>query len=104
MLYNEWNVGDDNDKGNDNMMVERAMFRWRAKNQIYVFFFFLTLRTQREILYTGMINKKRLRSDDYKIFSENWKSLKNVRTRPGADCNNDHQLLTADIKFKLKQL
>lgn len=41
VLYNEWNVGDDNnEKGNDNMMVEMAMFWWRAKNQIYVFLFF----------------------------------------------------------------
>lgn len=72
--------------------------------RFFIFFLFFTLRTQREILYTGMINKKRLRSDDYIIFSEKSKSLKNVRTRPGADCNNDPQLLTADIKFKLKQL
>ncbi|XP_047481681.1 uncharacterized protein LOC125034083 [Penaeus chinensis] len=31
-------------------------------------------------------------------------SVKNVRTRPGADCNSDHQLLTADVKFNLKKM
>ena len=27
-----------------------------------------------------------------------------MRTRPGADCNSDHQLLAADIKFNLKKM
>nr|XP_027222206.1 craniofacial development protein 2-like [Penaeus vannamei] len=30
--------------------------------------------------------------------------VKNTRTRPGADCNIDHQLLTMDIRFSLKKM
>ena len=30
--------------------------------------------------------------------------MKNVRTRPGANCNSDHQLLVADTKLQLKKL
>ena len=30
--------------------------------------------------------------------------VKNVRTRPGADCNSDHQLLVADIKLGLRKM
>lgn len=42
---------------------------------------------------------------DYMMFKPKCKSsVKNARTRPGADCNGDHQMLTADIKFKLKRL
>ena len=37
--------------------------------------------------------------------SQKWTScIKNVRTRPGADCNSDHQLLTIEIKLRLKKM
>ncbi|XP_042876027.1 uncharacterized protein LOC122255792 [Penaeus japonicus] len=42
---------------------------------------------------------------DYIILNQKWKScVKNVKTRPGADCNSDHQLLAAEIKLQLKKL
>ncbi|XP_063594958.1 craniofacial development protein 2-like [Penaeus indicus] len=42
---------------------------------------------------------------DHILFSEKSRSsMKNVRTRPGADCNSDHQLLTTDVKFNLKKM
>jgi len=41
---------------------------------------------------------------DYILLCQKWRSsVKNVRTRPGADCNSDHQL-AADIKFNLKKM
>ena len=30
--------------------------------------------------------------------------MKDVKTRPGADCNSDHQLLNVVIKLKLKKM
>ena len=37
--------------------------------------------------------------------NQKWRScIKNARTRPGADCNSDHQLLTIDIQIRLKEV
>ena len=39
---------------------------------------------------------------DYILIQRRWRSsLLNVRTRPGADCGSDHQLLVAYMKLKL---
>ena len=39
------------------------------------------------------------------MINQKWKaSLKNAKTRPGADCNSDHQLLIVDMQFRLKKL
>ena len=39
------------------------------------------------------------------MINQKWKaSLKNAKTKPGADCNSDHQLLIVDIQFRLKTL
>ena len=38
---------------------------------------------------------------DYIIYSQRWKScIQSAKTRPGADCDSDHELLIA--KFRLK--
>ena len=40
---------------------------------------------------------------DYFLIKERWRSsLTCVKTRPGADCGSDHQLLVAHLKLKLK--
>jgi hypothetical protein len=40
---------------------------------------------------------------DYIIFPSRWRStLHGVKTRPGADCGSDHQLLQGKIKIRLK--
>ena len=39
------------------------------------------------------------------MFNQKWRScVKNVRSRPGADCNSDHQLLAADFQIRLKKI
>uniref|UniRef100_H2YWZ5 Reverse transcriptase domain-containing protein n=1 Tax=Ciona savignyi TaxID=51511 RepID=H2YWZ5_CIOSA len=57
-------------------------------------------------LYTWVSPDQKTRNQiDYILLGQKWRSaVKNVRTRPGADCNSDHQLLAADIKFNLKKL
>ena len=57
-------------------------------------------------LYTWISSASRTRNQiDYVMFSHKWKSnIRNVRTRPGADCNSDHQLLTADIRIRMKKM
>jgi len=42
---------------------------------------------------------------DYILINKRWKStIRDVRTKPGADCGTDHELLVAILKMKLKKL
>ena len=42
---------------------------------------------------------------DYIICSQRWRgSIKSAKTRPGADCGSDHELLIAKFRLKLKKL
>ncbi|XP_065063517.1 craniofacial development protein 2-like [Rhopilema esculentum] len=42
---------------------------------------------------------------DYIMIEQKWKScLKDARTLPGADCNSDHQLLSAKLQMRLKKI
>lgn len=39
------------------------------------------------------------------MIGKRWKSsVLNVKTRPGADCGSDHQLLVAKVKIRLKSI
>jgi len=90
-------LGDQNSRGEDllefcssnNMVITNTLFEHHPRH-----------------LYTWTSpDRKTCNQIDYIIFSQKWKSsLKSVRTRPGADCNSDHQLLTADIRFRLKKM
>ena len=41
---------------------------------------------------------------DYIICSQRWRnSIQSARTRPGADCGSDHELLIAKFRLKLKK-
>ena len=42
---------------------------------------------------------------DYILFSQRWRSsIQSAKTRPGADCGSDHQLLIAKFRLKLKKV
>ena len=42
---------------------------------------------------------------DYILCSQRWRSsIQSAKTRPGADCGSDHELLTAKIRLKLKKV
>src|SRR3984885_9220133 len=42
---------------------------------------------------------------DYILINKRWKStINDVRTKPGADCGTDHELLVATLKLKMKKL
>ena len=41
---------------------------------------------------------------DYILCSQRWRSsIQSAKTRPGADCGSDHELLTAKFRLKLRQ-
>ena len=42
---------------------------------------------------------------DYILCSQRWRSsIRSAKTRPGADCGSDHELLIATIRLKLKKV
>ena len=42
---------------------------------------------------------------DYILCSQRWRSsIQSTRTRPGADCGSDHELLIAKFRLKLKEV
>ena len=42
---------------------------------------------------------------DYILFSQRWRSsIQSVKTRLGADCGSDHELLIAKFRFKLRKV
>ena len=42
---------------------------------------------------------------DYILYSQRWRnSLQSAKTRPGADCGSDHELLIAKFRLKLKKV
>ena len=42
---------------------------------------------------------------DYILCSQRWRSsIKSTKTRPGADCGSDHELLIAKFRLKLKKV
>ena len=42
---------------------------------------------------------------DYILCSQRWRSsIQSAKTRPGADCGLDHELLIAKFRFKLKKV
>ena len=42
---------------------------------------------------------------DYILCSQRWRSsIQSAKTRPGADCSSDHQILIAKFRLKLKEV
>ena len=42
---------------------------------------------------------------EYILFSQRWRSsIESAKTRPGADCGSDHELLIAKFRLKLKKV
>ena len=41
---------------------------------------------------------------DYILCSQRWRSIQSTKTRPGADCGSDHELLIAKFRLKLKKV
>ena len=90
-------LGDQNERGADlvelcqsnNLVVANTIFDHHPRH-----------------LYTWTsLDKKTKKQIDHKIIDQKWKSaLKNAKTRPGADCSTDNQLLVIDMQVRLKKL
>ena len=51
-----------------------------------------------------MVNTE-IRLIDYILCSKRWRSsIQSTKTRPGADCGSDHELIIAKFRLKLKKV
>ena len=61
--------------------------------------------TQKKVLHVDITRWPTLKSDDYILCSQRWRnSIQSEKTRPGADCGSDHELLIAKFRLKLKKV
>ena len=71
---------------------KRRLYTWTSPDDQY----------QNQILdFFKYIDYKYL---DYILCSQRWSSIQSAKTRPGADCGSDYELLIAKFRFKLKKV
>ena len=65
----------------------------------------LLATTQEKTLHMDITSGQYLNQLDYILCSERWRSsIQSAKTRLGADCGSDHQLLIAKFRLKLKKV
>ena len=61
--------------------------------------------TQEKTLHMDAIRWSTPKSDWLYFYSQRWRSsIQSTKTRPGADCGSDHELLIAKFRLKLKKV
>ena len=61
--------------------------------------------TQEKTLHMDITRWSTLKSDDYILCSQRWRSsIQSAKTRPGVDCGSDHEFLIAKSILKLKNV
>ena len=67
---------------------------------------FLSFQQHKRRLYTWTSPDGQHRNQiDYILCSQRWRrSIESAKTRPGADCGTDHELLIARFRLKLKKV
>ena len=61
--------------------------------------------TQQKTLHMDITNGQCWNQIDYILCSQRWKSsIQSAKTRPGADCGSDHELLIAKFRLRLKKI
>ena len=61
--------------------------------------------TEEKTLYMDIIRWSIPKSDDNVFCSQRWRSsIQSAKTRPGAECGSDHELLIAKFRLTLKKV
>ena len=61
--------------------------------------------TQKKTLHVNITRWPTMKSIDYILCSQRWRSsIQSAKTRLGADCGSDHELLIAKFRLKLKKV
>ena len=75
------------------------------KNTILVGLLFSQHPLPTRRLYTWTPDGQYQNQIDYILCSQRWRSsIQSAKTRPGADCGSDHELLIAKFRLKLKKV
>ena len=62
-------------------------------------------KTQEKTLHWTSPDGQHRNQIDYVLCSQKWRSsVQSAKTRPGADCGSDHELLITKFKLKLKKV
>ena len=62
-------------------------------------------KTQEKTLHMDITRWSTLKSDWSILCSQRWRSsIQSIKTRPGADCGSDHELLITKFRLKLKKV
>ena len=70
-----------------------------------VFLYFFALITEEGFLISSSPDVQHRNQIDYILCSQRWRSsVQSTKTRPGADCGSDHELLIAKFRLKLKKI
>ena len=61
--------------------------------------------TQEKTLHMDITDAQHRKQINYILCSQRWRSsIQSAKTRPGADCGSDHELLIAKFRLKLKKV
>ena len=61
--------------------------------------------TQEKTLHMDITRWSKPKQADYILCSQRWRSsIQSTKTRPGADCGSDHELLITQFRLKLKKV
>ena len=88
-------------------LIKFGLGVWNEPGQRLIEFCQNTLFQQhKRILYTWISSDGQHRNQvDYILCSQRWRSsIQSTKTRPGADCGSDHELLIAKSRLKLKKV
>ena len=83
--------------------AEQRIIEYRQKNALIIA---NTLFQKHKRLYTWTsLDGQHQNQIDYIFCSQRWRSsIQSTKTRPGADCGSDHELLIAKFRLKLKKV
>ena len=80
----------------------------QTANFLFLYFFFLAntlFQQHKRKLYTWTSTDDQHRNQiDYILCSQRWTSIQSAKTRLGAACGSDHELLIAKFRLKLKKV
>ena len=84
--------------------AEQKLTEFCQKNAVVLAYTLFQQRKRRLYTWTSPDGQHRNEIDDI-LCSQRWRSsIQSTKTRPGADCGSDHELLIPKFKLKLKKV
>ena len=101
-LFNKYYIGDTYASQNSRII---SITLWFRLHYTLVIASILFQQHKRRIYTWTSPDGQHWNQIDYVLCSQRWRSsIQSAKTRPGADCGSDHELLTAKFRLKLKKV